>query len=148
MTDGALFVTAPGNLLLFGEYVVTLEGGLGIACAVEPRVRGLLFEKSGFSIRGTGGGEEYFWSTASRPDTPTAPLLTACVEAVLDITGNSRDDLEAIGQRLEIDSSALFRRDGTKRGLGSSAASAVVTTAALLYLLRSGSRCRRPSRLK
>ena len=28
----------PGNLLLAGEYAVLVEGGLGLACAVEPYV--------------------------------------------------------------------------------------------------------------
>ena len=31
-------LTVPGNLLLAGEYAVLVEGGLGLACAVEARV--------------------------------------------------------------------------------------------------------------
>lgn len=133
-----LGASAPSNLLLFGEYAVTVSGGAGIACGVEPRVSGVIEEAPGFCIRGTTGHGGFDWEPKDTDDGDTDPgdLLSACVEVA---AGASSFDTAALGSleyRITVDSSALYRKDGTKRGLGSSAGVAVVLSALLLYLFR------------
>ncbi len=123
-------VTAPGNLLLFGEYAVTLPGGLGVACGIQPKVVATVEPAPRFSILGTGGPSQYEW-----PEDTPSPLLQACVESALSSAGKQKEQLTSQGQIIRIDSSAFFRRDGSKRGLGSSAAVAVAATTTLLLLL-------------
>ncbi len=147
--------SAPGNLLLFGEYAVTVPGGLGIACGVEPRVSGVIEEAPEFSILGTTGSTGFAWELGEPRSAPgtrsgagdgseadagpraaSPPLLAACVEAATSASGFDITALSAIAYRIRIDSSALYREEGTKRGLGSSAAVAVVLSALLLCLFR------------
>jgi phosphomevalonate kinase len=133
-----LGASAPSNLLLFGEYAVTVPGGLGIACGLEPRVSGVIEEAPGFSIRGTTGHGSFGWElkdTDTR-DAGAGDLLSACVRTAAGATAFDTAALGALKYRITLDSSALYREDGTKRGLGSSAAVAVVLNALLLYLFR------------
>ncbi len=133
-----LGASAPSNLLLFGEYAVTVPGGLGIACGLEPRVSGVIEEAPSFSIRGTTGHGSFDWGLKDTDTRDTAPpdLLSACVRTAAGATAFDTANLRALEHSITVDSSALYRENGTKRGLGSSAAVAVVLSALLLYLFR------------
>lgn len=138
-----LGASAPSNLLLFGEYAVTVPGGLGIASGVEPRVHGAIEEAPSFSIRGTTGHSGFDWEpegaagrVISSGGTDAEDLLSACVRAAAGAAAFDTAGLGSLEYRITVDSSALYREDGTKRGLGSSASVAVVLSALLLYLFR------------
>lgn len=117
-------LSVAGNLLIAGEYLVLREGGLGLACAVEPRVRASADPADSWSVGATMGGEERSWSPpidgARPPSLPVAAAVFAQAERLWREGG-----LEARPLRIELDSSAFFGPDGRKSGYGSSAASAV-----------------------
>ncbi len=126
-------LSVAGNLLIAGEYLVLREGGLGLACAVEPRVRASAGPADSWSVGATMGGEERSWSPppyaeadapaidATRlPSLPVAAAVFAQAERLWREGG-----LETRPLRIELDSSAFFGPDGRKAGYGSSAASAV-----------------------
>jgi len=99
-------VAAPGNVILLGEYAVLEEGGLGVAFAVDKRVRLQADAAPSLSI------------DAANP----------LVSAVLKVVG-SAGEIPAL--RVRIDSSELYLPDGRKAGFGSSAAVAVALVSAL-----------------
>lgn len=101
----------PGNLLLLGEFAVTLEGGLGIASTVDKFV----------SIEVKTAKKLTIHSSHSE----TLILFT------LDQLFLKRPSLEIF-----VDSSALFKPNGDKMGLGSSAAVVAGLTLALTGLKR------------
>ena len=107
-----------------GEYLVLREGGLGLACAVEPRVQASAGPAESWSVNATMGGEERSWAPpidgARPPSLPVAAAVFAQAERQWREGG-----LEARPLRIELDSSAFFGPDGRKAGYGSSAASAV-----------------------
>lgn len=114
--DLARGVTVPANLLLFGEYAVLENGGLGLGIAIEARARALHDRhEARLQIKG---------------ETPAGTVVWPGDHAVL---GGAAAALEAtlgpIGGDIRIDTSAFFRSDGQKRGFGSSAAVAVALTA-------------------
>jgi len=132
-------ISAPGNLLLGGEYAVLEEGGLGIALAVEPRVHATMRPAQRLRVVGkTGAGPDIAHDTFDTPRSGSAPdLIPAVVSQALDFmailshtTSERRRSLPAY--RIDIDSSAFYRPDGRKRGFGSSAAVSVCLTAAVL----------------
>ena len=127
MAADPLECTAPGSVLLLGEYAVLWQGGLGVAAAVELRVRVRVIPAlDALRIDGTDGIERFAWS--SRPGNSGAPagLLAAVVDACAGELGR------VPGPALvTVDSSALTG-GGRKLGLGSSAAVAVAVTSALL----------------
>ena len=119
-------VSAPGNILILGEYAVLEKGGLGAAAAVDVRVH---LEStpdsapgSSLTVEAVMPGGSFTW-TRERPD--DGPLISAIVAAVEKAAG------ERTG-RIRVDSSALFGPAGRKAGFGSSAAVSVVLCAALL----------------
>lgn len=129
-------LSVPANLLLLGEYAVTEEGGLGIALASSPRIRLRLRESGGggLAIAGRMGPGSFEWIEG---ESEPPALLAACLDEARDRLGR----LSPEGQpgrlspaTIDIDSSAFFSADGTKRGFGSSAAVAVGLSAALLRL--------------
>lgn len=124
-------LSVAGNLLIAGEYLVLREGGLGLACAVEPRVRASGDPADSWSVGATMGGEMRSWSPYAKaadpaidgarpPSLPVAAAVFAQAERLWREGG-----LEARPQRIELDSSAFFGQGGRKAGYGSSAASAV-----------------------
>ncbi len=134
-------LTVPGNILLLGEYAVTEEGGIGLAVAVERRVRVALHPWDELLIQGSWPGASVSWS----PGSPGAPLLGAAVTwpsgpagsissspllaAVVEATRawlRSAGRRDAWKTRVTVDSTALFGADGRKLGLGSSAAVAEI----------------------
>lgn len=123
MTPFALSV--PGNLLLAGEYAVTLEGGLGITLGTEPRMVLHARPSGRWQFLGTGPWGSSTWS----PSTPReAPNLFQGVWNRLSFTPAAQP------WEIFIDSTPFHYPDGRKIGLGSSAATVALTTAALLVI--------------
>ena len=116
-------LTVPGNILLLGEYAVLEEGGLGLAMAVEARVRLEAFPATDLLIEGTWPGNSFSWNPSRRD---TSPLVEAVVDTVSEWLGCP------VSAHVRIDSSAFFTSDGRKAGLGSSAAVSVALVCALL----------------
>ncbi|MFZ4616635.1 MAG: hypothetical protein ACOYM2_10640 [Rectinemataceae bacterium] len=148
-------LSVPANLLLVGEYAVTEKGGFGIALAAQPRVLATVSPGASPRIEGIMGGMGFSWDPESGEAPP--PLVGACLAACLAacraagaslISAAGASLISAAGAsstpgpsswpfapaRVVIDSSAFFDPDGSKRGLGSSAATAVALVASLLAL--------------
>ena len=121
-------LTVPGNLLLAGEYAVLVEGGLGLACAVEPRVHVTWHPSDRLKIRARFEGQLILWTPEG---TDRVPLLDHLWNSLASRVGSQLTDLRYI---LTLDSTNLTRADGRKSGLGSSAAAVVAACAALWYL--------------
>jgi phosphomevalonate kinase len=146
-----LRVSVPGNLLLLGEYAVLEEGGVGLALALEKRLRvrwqpaaGLPGASPGETlvVEGSWPGGSLLWSE-SAPE--ASPLVTAVVRACRSALpeaasgggcgvgpGGAGGGPPWVGGRVSIDSSAFFAAGGRKSGYGSSAAVAVGLAAVLL----------------
>ncbi len=122
-------VTVPGNLLLAGEYAVLEEGGLGLGCAVEPRVHVTWQPGDHLVIVGRFEGRQETWSPQM---TENHPLFSPLWDSLARRFGSQADQLK---YTLTVDSTALARHDTRKSGLGSSAAATVAATAALWYLM-------------
>lgn len=113
--------SAPGSVLLLGEYAVLQPGGLGVAAAVEPRVRVRVRPAAdALRIEGTNGIDRFAWRAGA------GDLLDAVVDACATELGRAPDPA-----LVRVDSGA-FTEGGRKLGLGSSAAVAVAVTRALL----------------
>ncbi len=118
-------VWSPANLLLVGEYVVTEEGGLGIAAAVQPELTVRVSPAPEFKAQAQAAQPLFSWR-ANEPPPPHAEVVAACLENA-GYTG-----FPAL--HIEIDSSAFYTAGGNKRGLGSSAAVAAgLSTALFLF---------------
>lgn len=111
-------ITAPGNLLLLGEYAVTEEGGVGLALGAGPR--GVLeAEPAGrLSVTATMGTAQVNW--------PEEPL--PLVESALRVARERGLTLPTL--RISLDTGAFFTAE-RKLGFGSSAAAAVLIAATL-----------------
>lgn len=127
--------SAPANLLVAGEYVVTLEGGRGIAVAVEPRGTATV-ERTGNDAAPTvetrmGGAPRLAGDDVGKGGGQTSgetPIVTAVMETVREHAGRPLPP----GTSIVIDTTPFFDREGRKLGFGSSAVSAVLLTAAAL----------------
>lgn len=114
-TPTAVRATAPGKVMLAGEYAV-LDGGRAIVGAVDRRVVATIAPPGGRDVG------------------PPSPFLVAARAVVADQLG---DDVAAAFARLTVDSEAL--RDGARKlGLGSSAATTVAAIAAALATAPAG----------
>lgn len=112
--------SAPANLLLAGEYSITLPDGHGLALAVHPRARATATAAQRFTVVARAG------ATPTELDPAADPL----VGAVLTELGLTIAELPPV--RLEIDTAAFFdTATGAKLGLGSSAAATLLLTAAI-----------------
>lgn len=113
--------SAPGSVLLLGEYAVLWPGGLGVAASVEPRVR-VLLRAGGDALRieGTDGIDRFAWPSRA------GGLLEAVVRACGRTLGR------APGPALVTVDSGALTGGGRTPGLGSSAAVAAALTCALL----------------
>jgi len=128
-------ITVPGNLLLLGEYAVLEEGGLGVALAVERRVRLRARPSARLLIEGIWPGGGIRW-TGPRDGNP---VLTETVAGVTQWMEHRGLALPLPAVSIRIDSSALFGADGRKAGFGSSASVAVGLTRLLMVVAGSGS---------
>jgi phosphomevalonate kinase len=120
-------LSVPGNLLLAGEYAVLVEGGLGLACAVERRVRVTWQPSDTLKIRALFEDQSILWTPQG---SASLPLLDQLWDILLARYGSLVD----LRFTLTLDSTDLARKDGRKSGLGSSAAAVVAAYAALCYL--------------
>lgn len=120
-------LSVPGNLLLLGEYAVLEEGGMGLAVAVERRIRVSLEPGKTLQVVGAWPGGGFSW-TRGRPS--TSRLVSETVRVVEGwLRGRGAPGAGAL---VEIDSCAFFDSTGRKAGIGSSAAVTVGLTSALL----------------
>lgn len=99
--------TAPGKLLLAGEYAV-LRGGVAVVAAMDRRASARLADAAG--VR--------------------SPFLTAVAQRIGELWGKDHPAAHAAA-RVVVDTAA-FSQGGQKLGLGSSAAATVAATAAAL----------------
>ena len=114
-------LSAPGNLLVAGEYAVLEEGGLGLAVAIEPLVTLWARAAGELLVTGVLGDGSTVW-------TPHARGQGGLIDTVVAAVCGDRD-LPAL--EIRVDSSLFFR--GAKLGYGSSAAVCAALTAALLW---------------
>jgi phosphomevalonate kinase len=121
-------LSVPGNLLLLGEYAVLEEGGLGLAMAVERRVRVAVHPWDDLLIQGSRPGASVSWT----PGDSGQPLFAAVHGEVLSWMAASGRGTHEWRARITVDSTALFSAQGRKLGLGSSAAVTVGLVCALL----------------
>ncbi|MGO9310439.1 MAG: hypothetical protein ACLQDL_15640 [Spirochaetia bacterium] len=129
-------LTVPGNILLLGEYAVLEQGGLGLAMAVDTRVRLAASPAESLLIETAWSGRLVSW-TPARP--AESPLLSAAVQEVSEFLGT------ACAARVHLDSSGFFSADGRKTGLGSSAAVSVALVCGLLCAAGARSAARGPT---
>jgi mevalonate kinase len=111
------------------------EGGLGLAMAVERRVRIDILPAEELSIEGVWPGGALSW-TSRQPS--ASPLIAAVVGEVENWLRENGGGKAVRGACIRVDSSALFSPDGRKSGLGSSAA----VTAGLVCALLDAAGCR------
>jgi len=114
-------LSAPGNLLLAGEYAIVEEGGLGICVAPNRRAYLEIEPNPRWEVIFHFQGQTQHWNGNT-----AQPALLQSIEHVLGPLPPAR---------LNLDTNA-FSPQGRKLGLGSSAASAVLLTAGFLALLR------------
>ncbi len=122
-----LTASAPGKVMVSGEYAV-LSGQPALVMAVDRRVRVRLVAADSWRLSSDGLPEAHpvaadFLSRTGRPATPVALALWCSVRALGCRTGPLA---------VTIDSRAM-QQDGSKLGLGSSAAVSVALTAALAH---------------
>ena len=111
------------------------EGGLGLAMAVERRLRIDIAPSEELSIEGVWPGGALSW-TPGQPS--TSPLIAAVVQEVESWLRQKGGRRRLPGARITVDSSALFSSEGRKSGLGSSAA----VTAGLVCAMLDAAGCR------
>jgi phosphomevalonate kinase len=118
-------VTVPGNLLVTGEYVIVEEGGMGLACAIAPRVLAWLESGPELRVEGRTGNGVREWREDGGGDAASSPLFDAVLPFLLD-----QKRIRHRG-RVVVDSTAFFGPDGRKLGFGSSAAVTLAVTSLL-----------------
>jgi phosphomevalonate kinase len=133
-------LSVPGNLLLLGEYAVLEEGGLGLTLAADRRVRAEVRPSAALQIIGEWGSGSARWDAGAGETSgaaPSGPLFAAAVSAFQEsraaAAGVSPQDIPLPCVRISVDSTAFFRPDGGKAGLGGSAAVSVALACALLH---------------
>lgn len=119
----------PGNLLISGEYAVTLEGGKGIAVAVLPCATIESQDSPMFSVHSSFNQNCYTWKedAAAVTDMPLINIVFKTVKEHL----LKKQIPPPPPLRISIDTSSFYYPSGRKKGFGSSAA----VSAGLTYLL-------------
>lgn len=120
----------PGNLLLFGEYAVLEEKGLGLCAAVHPVVKWSAKEGSLLSGRQGNNVWEYDLLNSSEHSGDNK-LLFCCWKHCLKLADTLGRTLRA--KEVIIDSSSFVSED-RKLGFGSSAAAAAAAVKAILSM--------------
>lgn len=117
-------VSCPGSLLLAGEYLVTEEGGRGMAVAVPPRARAAVssLPDGPAVVESMYAGHTERWSA----DAPENGRLPRAVYRHLTEAGMNSTEVH-----LAVDTGMFYGSDGRKSGFGSSAAGALLLTAGL-----------------
>ncbi len=78
--------SAPGNLLIFGEYLITEEGGRGLAVAASPRATLSLRPSENLSVESRWPGGNLAWTRNESPSAISPPVLqtnNALADAVI-----------------------------------------------------------------
>lgn len=119
----------PGNLLLFGEYAVLEQGGLGIACALAPHVTARAEDAPGFALEGRFGARSVGWRYGEEDDEDE--LLPRAAHFLVSALQARDIDPDSLDMRVVVDSSEFVSAEGNKRGFGSSAAATVALTEAV-----------------
>jgi phosphomevalonate kinase len=109
--------SAPGSLLAAGEYLITEEGGAGLAVASGGRARLEIEEHPVLAMEGYNSGNPI----------PGSGLTDAVLRSYLEYRGRT----DPPPCRLKVDTGAFFHRSGRKLGYGSSAAAAVLYSCGL-----------------
>jgi len=126
-------LSVPGNLLLLGEYAVLEEGGMGLAFAVEPRVRVESEAASRLTIESRFGSERVAWSREPELREPRLERSRGKEPGLIRaVVASCEEEVCLPSLRILVDASRFYDSQGHKVGLGSSAASAVGIAAALL----------------
>lgn len=154
-------LSAPANVLLAGEYAITVEGGRGIAAAVSPRARADLLVADDLEdteivslLERDGGRAITISARMGGHAAPHARSTAALLEALSIELGLGGDGAEEGADRgtptgehatlrrertpilIEIDTSSFFEpNDGGKRGLGSSAVATLLAVSSIVSLL-------------
>jgi len=116
-------VLVPGNLLLAGEYAVTLPGGIGYAVAVDTHVNIVSKPAERFGLTCIFQNQTMQWTQG----TPM-PHSLGLIEEIMRKTPPLRTPLH-----ITVDSSDFYYSDGRKKGFGSSASTATGLTFLVLY---------------
>ncbi len=127
--------SAPGSLLIAGEYLVTEEGGRGLALAAGGR--GLLSTSSipsrEYSLEMEslcpGGGGKWNLKTARDESSLTGTSLASAVWEEYSKSDHPADEKKT--QKIIVDTRIFFDLNGRKLGYGSSAAAALLFTQGL-----------------
>lgn len=125
--------TVPANLLLLGEYAVLEPGGLGLTVAIERRISVTITGAPRLAIAGEWGGGREEWP----PGEPSS-LFACAAAAVSAALGCTLEELLRLPLGITVDSRVLYDEQGTKAGLGSSAAAAVAVCYALIDHVAAG----------
>ena len=126
-------LAVPANLLLFGEYAILEEDGKGIACATTPYLITEISPADELIIEGRTATETLAYQPLTTHTTHTnqKTFLAQVCDAILETLEISTSD-NVPGVRIIVDSHSFFDDDGSKLGLGSSAALTVAITSALM----------------
>jgi phosphomevalonate kinase len=111
--------SAPGSLLISGEYLITEEGGTGLALAAGGRAELYIEESSEWQLAGRLPGENLYWKPS---DGDNSTLMAAVFDddLISATTGSEQK------YKLCVDTKIFFDTDGRKLGYGSSAAAALL----------------------
>lgn len=126
--------SAPGNLLLCGEYAIVNPGGTGVAVATAPRLSCTVRPAAQLQLEGRMGERRFRWAPQQRSGLFFCVLDELCTvlnEIYIDKKKWCMERIASLPLEVSVDSSALLRPDGGKAGFGSSAA----VTALLLFAL-------------
>ncbi len=142
-----LQLSAPANVLIAGEYAITLEGGRGIAAATAPRATVRIFwperaDRASIAeeISRTGIARLVLnGKMGSRQEAVIgrdSSLLSALADELGLAQENEKSDDHEQLIEIEVDTRSFFDpATGRKRGFGSSAVATLLTAAALRALL-------------
>jgi len=115
--------SAPGSLLIAGEYLVTEEGGKGICLAAGGRATMWKERSSAMELRSIYAEGFQSWK-------PDGSIKDSLCYFVWEEAGKSNSELEK-SWRITVDTTTLYGSDGQKLGLGSSAVAALLFSKAL-----------------
>ena len=111
--------SAPGSVLIAGEYMITEEGGRGLALAAGGR--GILNTRDSRDLRVSGR-----WPGGGIDWKPAESGTNSLPEIVYRKICENEADFDFPKMELEIDTGSFFDRNGDKRGFGSSAVSTLL----------------------
>ena len=130
-------LAVPANLLLFGEYTILDDGGIGIGCATEPYMSAEISSASELIIESRMPQTTLIYRPFSKQASSdvTQSFLARLSNALIEILELAeKAQKQKSGVHIVVDSRPFFSKEGIKLGLGSSAALAVALSAALMIV--------------